>query len=276
MAVSALEAKQNDAAAKAFDAAEQDFDAVTKAVPRFELLEETLLFRGLADFKRAEAEPAEQSAKHYAAAAAAFDTLLQNYPQSKYLAQVLYTRGDCAYHAGQAAEAARFYRQALAKSPDEKLEPDIMYALGVTQEELKQWVEAGKTYDDYIKKYLSHRYAAEVIMRRGETLFAQGSVPGRRRMAGPRPPGPASIRPTMPRCGKPWPWPNSASTPKRATCWRPSSRSSPIRTRFPVVLTDRPCPGTRADPRQPSGRGVRPGREDHAARRRAREKRRCC
>ena len=53
-AVSALEAKQNDAAAKAFDAAEQAFDAVVKAAPRFDLLEETYLFRGLAQFKRAE------------------------------------------------------------------------------------------------------------------------------------------------------------------------------------------------------------------------------
>jgi TolA-binding protein len=48
-----------------------------------------------------------------------------------------------------------------------------MYALGVTQEGLKQWDDAGKTYDDYIKKYINHRYASEVIMRRGETLFAQ-------------------------------------------------------------------------------------------------------
>ena len=48
-----------------------------------------------------------------------------------------------------------------------------MYALGVTQEGLKQWEDAGKTYDDFLKKYGNHRYASEVIMRRGETLFAQ-------------------------------------------------------------------------------------------------------
>ncbi len=171
-AVAAADAKQTDAARKAFDAAEADFTAVVKA-PRFDLLEETYLFRGLAQFKRAEIESGEQAAECYRAAAESLDALVKNYPRSKYLAQALYCRGDCAYHAGKAAEAAGFYGRALAKSPDEKLEPEIMYALGVTQEGLKHWEDAGKTYDDFLKKYGSHRYASEVIMRRGETLFAQ-------------------------------------------------------------------------------------------------------
>jgi TolA-binding protein len=171
-AVAAADAKQTAAARKAFDAAEADFAAVAN-VPRFDLLEETYLFRGLAQFKRAEIEQGEQAAECYRLAAESLDALAKNYPQSKYLAQALYYRGDCAEHAGQAAEAARFYSQALAKSPDDKLEPEIMYALGLTQEGLKQWDEAGKTYDAYLKKYANHRYASEVIMRRGETLFAQ-------------------------------------------------------------------------------------------------------
>ncbi len=177
-AVGAIDAKQTDAALKSFDAAEQSFEAVVKAAPRFDLLEDTYLYLGLAQFKRAEIQPAdgvakpEGAAKQYEAAAATFDTLLKSYPQSKNLAQVLYTRGDCAYHLGQKADAARFYGQALTKSPSEKLEPAIMYALGVAQEELKQWEAAGKTYDDFLKKYLNHRTASEIIMRRAETLFA--------------------------------------------------------------------------------------------------------
>lgn len=82
-AVSALEAKQTDAALKAFDAAEQNFDAVIKAAPRFERLEDTYLYLGLSQFKRAEIEPAEQAAKQYEVAAATLDTLLKNYPQSR-------------------------------------------------------------------------------------------------------------------------------------------------------------------------------------------------
>jgi TolA-binding protein len=173
-AISAMEAKQNDAARKEFDAAERDFDAVVKATPKIDLLEETYLFRGLGQYKRAEIESGEQAAEYYRSAAAAFDALLKSYPKSKHLAQVLYRRGDCADHAGQAVEAVRFYKQALAESPDDTLEPGIMYALGVTQEGLKQWDEAGKTYDAYLKKYVNDRFASEVIMRRGETLFKQG------------------------------------------------------------------------------------------------------
>jgi TolA-binding protein len=171
-AVAALDAKQADSAVKSFEAAEQSFEAVVKAAPQFERLEDTYLYLGLSQFKRAEIAPADQAVKQFAAAAATLDTLSKLYPQSKNLAQVLYTRGDCAYHAGQKTEAVGFYSQALTKSPSEKLEPSIMYALGVAQEELKQWEAAGKTYDAYLKKYLDQRNASEIIMRRGETLFA--------------------------------------------------------------------------------------------------------
>ena len=173
-AVGAQDAKQTDAALKAIDAAEQDFEAVTKAVPRFGSLEDTYLFLGLSQFKRGEIGPPDQAARQFAAASATFDTLLKDYPQSKNLAQALYSRGECAYHTDKKADAVQFYSQALAKSPNEKLEPAILYALGVAQEELKRWEAAGKTYDIYLKKYLAERYASEIILRRGETLFATG------------------------------------------------------------------------------------------------------
>jgi TolA-binding protein len=173
-AITATEGKQTDAALKAFDAAEQDFDTVIKAAPQSDVLEDAYLYRGLAEFKSAEIGAPDQASRQYEAAAATLDTLLKRYPRSKNLAQVLYTRGDCAYHAGQKAEAVQFYSQAIAKSPDEKLLPGILYALGVTQEELKQWAAAGRTYDAYLKKFVDHRNASEIIMRRGETLFQIG------------------------------------------------------------------------------------------------------
>ncbi len=173
-AVGSLEAKQIDAGRKSLDSARQCFETIAKSYPKFDLMEESTLFLGLAQFKRAEIDAAESSAASYDAAAATLDTFIKNYPQSKFLAQILYTRGDCAYHRDQKADAARFYAQALTKAPDDKLAPEIMYALGVTQEALKQPTEAGKTYDDFYKKFSSHHYANEVIMRRGETLFAIG------------------------------------------------------------------------------------------------------
>ncbi len=184
-AVGALDAKpqQTDAALKSFDAAEQSFDAVVKAAPRFELLEDTYLYLGLSQFKRGKSNRPSRPPSNTRPPRLRSIRCLRSYPQSKNLAQVLYTRGDCAYHAGQKADAVRFYSQALTKSPNEKLEPAIMYALGVAQEELKQWEAAGKTYDDFLKKYLDHRNASEIIMRRGETLFRDPPVSGGCRLA---------------------------------------------------------------------------------------------
>jgi cellulose synthase operon protein C len=173
-ALNAAEARQTDVALKAFGAAERDFAAVIDAAPRFDLLEDTYLNLGLAQFNSAEITPAELANKQYEAAAVTLDTLLKKYPQSKNLAQAYYSRGDCAYHAGQKAEAVRFYNQALAKSPGDKLEPGILYALGTTQDELKQWEAAGATYDSFLKKYIGHPKASLVIFRRGETLFQTG------------------------------------------------------------------------------------------------------
>ncbi len=84
-AIGALDSKppQTDAALKWFDAAEENFNAVAKTAPAFALLEDTYLYLGLSQFKRAEIGSAEQAAKQYAAAAATFDTLLKSYPQSR-------------------------------------------------------------------------------------------------------------------------------------------------------------------------------------------------
>ncbi len=66
------------------------------------------------------------------------------------------------------------YAQLLAKFPGDRLAADALYALGVSQEELKQQAEAGKSYDLFLEKYPQNPLADEVTVRRGETLFALG------------------------------------------------------------------------------------------------------
>lgn len=150
--------------------AQQCFETIVKTYPKFELIEATYLYLGVTQFKRAQAGKTEL----YDAAAATLDKLLKTYPKGKFLAQALFTRGDCAYQRGKKREAAQFYVQAMAHAPDEKLQAEILYALGVTQEELNQPEEAGKAYDEFLKKFSGNSLVAEVIMRRGETLFATG------------------------------------------------------------------------------------------------------
>ncbi|MGA2035401.1 MAG: tetratricopeptide repeat protein, partial [Thermoguttaceae bacterium] len=152
------------------ETARQCFETVIKSYPRFELLEATYLHLGVTQYKLGQSgKPAM-----YDAAADTFGALIKNYPQGKFLPQALFNRGDCFYHRGRQAEAARLYAQVVQQFPNDKLAADALYALGVTQEELNQPAEAGKTYDEFLKRYPQAGLATEVIMRRGETLFVAG------------------------------------------------------------------------------------------------------
>jgi TolA-binding protein len=156
------------------DSAQQCFETVLKTYPKFESIEATYLYLGVTLLKRAQADPKGARPELFDSAAATLDLLVTKYPKSKFLAQALFTRGDCAYQRDRKDEAVRFYTQAAAAGPDEKLQADILYALGVTQEELKRPAEAGKAYDDFLKQFPASPLVSEVIMRRGESLLAAG------------------------------------------------------------------------------------------------------
>ena len=61
-------------------------------------------------------------------------------------------------------------RSMLAKFPNDKLAADALYALGVSQEELGQDAEAGKSYEQFLEKYRQNPLAAEVTVRRAALL----------------------------------------------------------------------------------------------------------
>ncbi|MGD0897762.1 MAG: tetratricopeptide repeat protein [Thermoguttaceae bacterium] len=156
--------------ANQLDAARQCFETVVKSYPKFESMDATLLYLGVTQFRLARGGKPEL----FDAAAATLDTLIKNYPKSKSLARALFTRGDCAYYRDRKDDAVKFYSRAVVEGPDEKLLADILYALGVTEEELKRPSEAAKAYDDFLKKYPESPLVPEVVMRRGETLLASG------------------------------------------------------------------------------------------------------
>ena len=268
--VGCMDAKQNGRR-KAFEAAEQNFDAIVKAAPRFDLLEETYFYQGLTQFDLADIAPAGKAAEHYRAAAVALDALLKNYPQGKFVALALFRRGDCAFHTDQTADAARFYSQSLTKSPDEKIEPTIMYSLGMVQERLKQWEEAGKTYDAFLKKYMNDPYASEVIMHRGETLLKQGYYQPAADWLLPR----GSMAAESGRLRHDAAGSGVGETRQKRGCRQSSGRDLHEVPQIDAISNraeDGPRPGARTDPRQPSGRGDRPGRKAPASRPRTRKR----
>ena len=145
------------------------FQAVLANYPKFEILDATYLYLGIAQYTIASSGKAEM----YDQAAETLNTLITKYPKSKHVAQAAFYRGECFYARGKKKEAAEAYSQVLQKSPDDTLRAETLYALGVAYEELGQQQAAGKIYDEYLKKFPNQRLATEVGLRRGETLFAE-------------------------------------------------------------------------------------------------------
>jgi len=154
---------------KKYDEAAAAFNAVISKYPQFELLENTYLNLGLAQFNAAQDGKPEQ----FDEAAKSFSTLVTKYPQSKNAPQALFYMGEAQFARGKKEEAAKSYGQLIAKYPNDPLRPDALFALGATQEELGKPAEAGATYDIFIKEFKDHPVRAEVVLHRGETLFAQ-------------------------------------------------------------------------------------------------------
>ena len=134
----------------------------------FELLESAYLFLGVTQFATASPEKPEA----YRQAETTFKQLLEKFPKGKHHADALFYEAECAYTLGQKERAEQLYQKTAQAYPDHKLTPEILYALGVTQEELGKHAEAGKTYDQFLAKYRNQSLAGEVFIRRGGTLVA--------------------------------------------------------------------------------------------------------
>jgi len=157
-----LKNKQYAEALAAFDKAVADY-------PKSEFLASSMLHLGLAQYNLAVGGQADL----YPKAAETFATLIQKFPKNKEVAQATFYRGEALYAQGKKIEAARLYSDVVEKHKSGPLMPEALYALGVTQEELGQPAAAGASYDAYLKQFANQPHAAEVTLRRAETLFAQ-------------------------------------------------------------------------------------------------------
>jgi TolA-binding protein len=155
---------------KEYDQALSGFQYVVKNYPKFELMESTYLYLGLAHFNLGQAGQADQFAK----AQGVFGTLLDKYPETKHAPQAAYYLADSYYQQGNRAEAEKRYTTWLARYREHELAADVLYALGVCQEDLKEFDRADSTYADFLARFPRHALSPEVVMRRGETLYQRG------------------------------------------------------------------------------------------------------
>ncbi|HET6880938.1 MAG TPA: tetratricopeptide repeat protein [Pirellulales bacterium] len=145
------------------------FNQVITAYPKSEQLASAWLHLGLAQYNVAVGGQADM----YPKAAESLAAVISKFPQSKEAARASFYCGEALYALGKKDEAAKLYATVVEKYGKDPLVPEALYALGVTQEELGQTAAAGATFDTYLKQFAQGPHAAEVTLRRGETLFAQ-------------------------------------------------------------------------------------------------------
>jgi len=146
------------------------FQKVVDTYPAFELLEDTYLNLGLAQYNIALSGKAEM----YDAAAVTFGSLAAKYPKSKHVPEAVYYQGECFYHRDKKKEAAERYARLIQDYPRHAMVARALFALGVTQADLGQHKTALGTYDQFLKKFPENALVAETVMWRGEALFALG------------------------------------------------------------------------------------------------------
>lgn len=155
---------------KKYDQALATFQDVIQSYPQLDILDATHLYLGVTQYTMAQ----DGKPDLFDAATKTFQALMAKSPQGRYAADTLFYQAECFYLQGKKQEAAQAYRQFVTNYPNHKYHADALYALGVAQEELSQFVDAGATYDTFLQKYRQSPIAVEVGMRRGETLFATG------------------------------------------------------------------------------------------------------
>lgn len=160
-----LQAKDHLTAIKAFQTVIQKF-------PKFDLLDQTALNLGISYYAIAQesGKPAD-----YGSAEKAFAVVISKFPKSEFAPRALFYSGECQYQQDKLTDAAESYSALIRSFPADDMSADALYALGVTQEALKQPDEALATFARFGSKYQKHRLSTEVHMRQAEILFTKNS-----------------------------------------------------------------------------------------------------
>lgn len=162
-----------------YEEAAADFTAVSRGAGQFDQLESTLVNLGLAYFNLAQrsgadSDQAQEREALLTEALKAFDRQLQEFPRGAHAALARYYRAESLYAAGEGERAIEAYQTYLKEHADGEHVPLVLYGLAVVQAEEGCHAEAEAALRRFLMKYPQHEFAAEVQMRLGDALFAQG------------------------------------------------------------------------------------------------------
>ena len=156
---------------KQYAKAVESFQKVVAKFPKFEQIEETYLNLGWCYYSLATAGDATQ----FPLAAATFNKLAADFPQGKNVDQALFFEAESLYAMGKHKEAALAYGKLVTNHADSKLRADALYALGVTLEDMSEWVQANKAYDMFIEGFPRSDLIDRSADAAGRVHFAAGA-----------------------------------------------------------------------------------------------------
>ncbi|MEQ9412042.1 MAG: tetratricopeptide repeat protein [Fuerstiella sp.] len=146
------------------------FETVIRRYPRCELLDQSMLNLGIAEYAIAQNSSRPDD---YVKAEKTFGQMLAKFGDSPYAARALFYRGECLYQLNQFDQATAVYADFVRRFPEDELAADAIYALGTSQEQLQQPADALATFTSLVTKFPEHPLLTEVQMRRAEILFSQ-------------------------------------------------------------------------------------------------------
>ena len=159
---------------KKLDDAGAAFQKVVSKYPAFELTEEAYLNLGWCQFTLAQGK--ENESEQLERAKQTFARMLTLFPPGKggKCDQALFFQAETLYGLNEKQAAADSYARLITGFRESTLYRDALYALGVTQEELGRYLEAGSAYKKFMDQYADHELFSEVRMRHAETLLQRG------------------------------------------------------------------------------------------------------
>lgn len=133
--------------------------------------EQLLAFLGLAEFN---ASHTATDAARNELLDAAIDTLgeqLTQFPNGPLAERSSFYRAEALYARGQLAAATVAYRETLARYPQHPQRADLLYALGVAEQESGEFAAAATTFDLFAIEFPQHASASDAHQRRGQVLL---------------------------------------------------------------------------------------------------------
>jgi cellulose synthase operon protein C len=133
--------------------------------------EQLLAFLGLAEFNASHIATDAARKKLLDASIDSLGNQLTQFPNGSLAERSSFYRAEALYARGQLAAATVAYRETLARYPQHPQRADLLYALGVVEQESGEFIPAATTFNLFATLFPQHASAPDARQRRGQVLL---------------------------------------------------------------------------------------------------------